>query len=359
MRIIKISILIPLLLFSIGMQYNPSNIKLPIVNCHSAILLDQASGRILYGKNQFKLLPMASTTKIMTAIVAIEKGNLKDQVIVSKRAASVSGSSVGLKAGDKITLEELLYGLMLRSGNDAAIAIAEHIGGSVEQFAELMNYKALEMGAYDTSFSSPHGLDDENHYTTAYDLAKITSYAMKNKFFTEIVQTKSISAGITGKFSKGYSNINKFLFSFRNADGVKTGYTGRAGKCLVASVNNGSERLIAVILNSNNRFSEAGKLMEYGFKTYKINKIMDKGKVCTAKFKSDKKAKYFDCYLKEDVYLPMNQQDTEKISKEINVPSIIYNIPKSDSIIGNLSLLENGNLIAKYPIYIRGVTSKN
>lgn len=180
------------------------------LNCVATALIDQDSGRVLYSINGNRMLKMASTTKIMTAIVAIEKGNLNAVETVSEKAASTSGSSAGLRAGERITLEELLYGLMMRSGNDAAVCIAESISGNVQNFVKLMNEKASEIGAYSTSFVTPHGLDADEHYTTAEDLAKITAYAMKNDIFSKIVSTKEISEGASGKFNRSYSNINKF-----------------------------------------------------------------------------------------------------------------------------------------------------
>lgn len=347
-----------MLISSTGMSFVPANKKKPILNCHSAVLIDQTSGRILYGKNEAKLLAMASTTKIMTAIVAIEQGKLNDVVTVSKKAAAVSGSTAGLANGEKIKLEELLYGLMLRSGNDAAIAIAEHIAGSVENFSKLMTYKAIELGAYSTNFVSPHGLDDEKHFTTAYDLAKITSYCMKNKLFKTIVGTRSISSGITGNFNRSYSNINKFLFSFQNADGVKTGFTGNAGKCLVASASIQNERLISVILNSSNRFAEASKLINYGLQNFTNKKIMDKGKVCSIKLKTNSKVSY-DCYLNNDVYIPLENGDSEEITKEIYVPSVVNYPLQNDSIVGNIGFFKSGVLIAKFPLYNREISLKS
>lgn len=249
------------------------------LNCVAATILDQESGRILYSKNGNKILPMASTTKIMTAIVAIERGNIKDVVTVSTKAASVPGSSAGLRAGDKVTLEELLYGLMLKSGNDAAVAIAEHIAGNVQNFVKLMNDKALEIGALNTSFITPHGLDAEDHFTTANDLAKITAYAMKNDLFAKIVATKEISSGITGPFKYSYNNINKFLFRVDNSDGVKTGYTGNAGKCLVASVRHKFGRYICVVLNSADRWKDAEKLVQYASKNYIFIKAFDRNEI--------------------------------------------------------------------------------
>ena len=162
----------------------------PVINARSALVMDFESGTILYEKNAYRKRPMASTTKIMTAIIALENCDLDEEVIISKKAAGMGGSVMGLKAETSIKMIDLLHGMLICSGNDAAVAVAEHIGGSIEGFSELMNQKALELGAYSTSFSNPHGLDAENHYTTAYDLAKITRYALNNPVFNEIVKAR-------------------------------------------------------------------------------------------------------------------------------------------------------------------------
>lgn len=240
------------------------------LNTNYAALIDLESGRLLYEKDCRKMVPMASTTKIMTAIVALENSNLGDIVTVSKRASSISGSTVGLKNGEKVTMEELLYGLMLQSGNDCAVAIAEHIGGSVEDFAYIMDSKAFDIGAFDTHFATPHGLDKVGHFTTAYDLSLITRHAMKNGTFKRIVGTKNIT--IEGYAHKRiFYNTNKMLWSFEGADGVKTGYTGRAGKCLVSSASIDGRSFICVALNSPNRWEDSKKILKYGMDNYKYN----------------------------------------------------------------------------------------
>ncbi|HHY79044.1 MAG TPA: D-alanyl-D-alanine carboxypeptidase, partial [Thermoanaerobacter sp.] len=189
----------------------------PSISAKAAIVMDQETGRVLYEKNSHEKLPMASTTKIMTLLVALEKGNLNDIVTVSKRAASVGGSSIWLSPGEKIDMESLLYGLMLNSGNDAATAIAEHIGGSVESFVEIMNQKAKEIGAYNTHFVTPSGLDIgiDDHYTTAYDLALITRYAFRYPKFAEIVSTKEKTIPWEGKeWDRYLRNKNKLLWIY-------------------------------------------------------------------------------------------------------------------------------------------------
>lgn len=241
--------------------------KPPNVSTNYAVVMDYESGRVLFQKNSNKVVPMASTTKIMTAIVALENSNPADAVTVSRRAASIRGSVIGLKEGQKITMEELLYGLMLRSGNDCAIAIAEHIAGSVGRFMAMMNSKAFDIGAFNTRFTTPHGLDADGHFTTAYDLALITKYAFKNNEFVKIVSTKKIT--IDSPFGKRtFNNINKILSIVEGADGVKTGYTGKAGRCLVSSAARNGKRVICVVLNSPRRWEDSRKLLEYGFSNY-------------------------------------------------------------------------------------------
>lgn len=330
------------------------------LKCHSAIVIDQESGRVLYGKDYKQVLPMASTTKIITAIVAIEKANINDRVVVSTKAASMRGSSAGLKPGEKISLEELLYGLMLCSGNDAAVATAEHISGSIEGFAELMNEKAIELGAYNTSFVTPHGLDAESHYTTAYDLARITAYAMKNELFSKIVSTKTISSGETGEFNRAYSNINKFLYKIENSDGVKTGYTGNAGKCLVASVKHDYGRYICVVLNSSDRWRDAEKLVKYAENNYEFVKIMNKGdKIKSFKVYGGAK-KYVNGCISKDLYLPVLKDAMEKYTMDIYAPSVIFSPISENEIIGNIVVKIDDDIIAKYSLYSdREVKRKN
>lgn len=262
-----------------NLLYNPSALARELApNARSAVLIDVASGRILYGKQIDLRLPMASTTKIMTAIIAVEKGNLKDTVIASFRAQNTGGSSIYLQAGERLTLEELLYGLMLQSGNDAAVAIAEHVGGSVEGFVDMMNYKAMEIGAYNTSFANPHGLDAWNHYTTARDLATITAYALRNETFSKIVSTKLKKIPWWGRdYDRVLKNKNKLLWRLEGCDGVKTGFTSKAGRCLVTSATRDGWQLVSVVLNCGPMWQESTNLLEYGFSTYKPFTYYDRG----------------------------------------------------------------------------------
>lgn len=228
---------------------------------HYAIALDGKTKKVLYEKKAYDNVPMASTTKIITALVAINYGNLDDVVTISKNATSIRGAKVGYHYDEKITLRELVWGLMFKSGNDAAIAIAEHLGGSIEGFSVLMNDFAKMIGIIDSNFQSPHGLDSSMHFSSAYDLAMVGSIAMENKLFCEIVSSKEILQSKSG-FSRDYRNINKILWKMPNANGIKTGYTGQAGKCLVTSVKEEDRNIIIVVLNCPERWEVTKRIYE-------------------------------------------------------------------------------------------------
>ena len=232
------------------------------VNARCAIALDKESGAVLYEQNAYEIVPMASTTKILTALIAIEQGDLDKKVIISKKAASIRGSTVGYKANEEITLRELTFGLMFKSGNDAAIAIAEELGKTTEGFADIMNHYARGIGILDSHFESPHGLDSSQHYSSAYDLALLTAKGMDYDLFREIVGSKQISKE-KYNFTREYNNINKILWRIPEANGVKTGYTGQAGKCLVSSVNNAGKDVIIVVLNCPDRWNVTEEIYKH------------------------------------------------------------------------------------------------
>lgn len=250
----------------------------PITNSRKCIIFDRDSKMVIYGKNENVKCAMASTTKIMSATIVLENANLNDEVTVSAKAAGTGGSRLGLKKEDKITVRDLLYGLMLRSGNDAAVALAEYVGGSVQGFADLMNKKAEELGLTNTHFVTPHGLDNENHYTTAYELAKLTDYALKNETFAEIVGTKTYTITING-YSKTLNNTNELLGSLNGVVGVKTGFTNGAGRCLVTEIKRGDADLITIVLGADtkkDRTKDSIKLIEYAFSNFKKVNIKEK-----------------------------------------------------------------------------------
>ena len=232
------------------------------VSARNAIALDSKTKQVLFEQNADEIVPMASTTKILTALVAITHGDLDREVTISKNAASIRGSKVGYVAGEKIRLRELLYGLMYKSGNDAAIAVAEDIGGSIEGFAKIMNDYAISLGLINSHFESPHGLDSPKHYTCAYDLALLTTKAMESELFCQICGTKSITRD-TSNFTRDYNNINKILYKIPEANGVKTGYTGQAGKCLVSSIKHEGRNIIIVVLNCSDRWNVTEKIYKY------------------------------------------------------------------------------------------------
>ncbi|WP_177505529.1 D-alanyl-D-alanine carboxypeptidase family protein [Anaerosinus sp.] len=244
------------------------------INAAGAILIDAKTGQVLYEKNSNKQLAPASTTKIMTAILAIESNRLDEKTTISKNAASVQGSTMHLQEGQLISLRELVTGLMMRSGNDAAIAIAEFLSGSVDKFIVEMNKKAREIGAIHTKFQNPHGLPTKDHYSTAYDLAWIARYAMNNPTFAEIVSTRNTSIdwedSAGNEHEQNLKNTNKLLWMLDEADGIKTGTTNEAGPCLVSSATKDDQRLIAVTLNDKNRWEDSQKLLNWGFETFDL-----------------------------------------------------------------------------------------
>ncbi len=250
-RCILVFVLITNILFFSSFEINAKNKSKPIAtNTYAAIAIDADTGDIIYEKKCYEQIPMASTTKIMTSLIALNYGKLDEKVVISQKSARVSGCEIGYKKDEEVTLRELLYGLMLQSGNDAAVAIAEHIGGSIEGFSKIMNEYAATLGVNGASFESPHGLDSANHFCSAYDLAMITKEAMKNELFNQIVSTKSLEKS-QSNFTRNYNNINKIIYIIPEATGVKTGYTGNAGRCLVSSFDLGSRKLIIVTLNSS------------------------------------------------------------------------------------------------------------
>lgn len=250
----------------------------PVLNSRKCVVYDRISKTIIYGKNENVKTAMASTTKIATAIVVLENSNLTDTVTVSSKAGGTGGSRLGLKKGDKITVNDLLYGLLLRSGNDAAVALAEFVSGSVSDFAKLMNDKADELNLTNTHFVTPHGLDNEEHYTTAYELAKLADYAMQNEKFAKIVGTKTTTITINNA-PKQITNTNELLGVLNGVVGIKTGFTNNAGRCLVTETKRDDMDIITVVLGADtkkDRTKDSVKLIEYVYSNYKMVNIEEK-----------------------------------------------------------------------------------
>lgn len=327
------------------------------VSAEYACVIDAQTGRVIYEKNAHTNHSMASTTKIMTALVALENGNLNDLVTVGKNAAGTEGTSLYLKVGDKLPLSELLYGLMLRSGNDAAIAIAEHISGSVEKFAELMTSRAKTIGAQNTSFKNPNGLDEEGHFTTAYDLAIITREALKNENFAEIVKTKSKSIQ---NGAQTVVNHNKLLNSYEGCIGVKTGYTKKTGRCLVSAAERDDVKIIAVTLNAPNDWQDHKNMLDYAFsKTVCFPLIAEQMTVNSVTVKSGE-SNTLELCADRSFYLS-ESSDTKFKNAKINlkIPDFVTAPVKKGEIIGALEifykdeLLDTINLVAASEIKYR------
>lgn len=266
------SLILCLILFAFTTGVKPPCLKTEALKLPESaeIVIDALSKRTLHEHFADEKKPIASTTKILTALVVLENCALDEVVTVSETAAGTEGSSIYLKAGERLSVEELLYGLMLRSGNDAALALAEHVAGSAEGFVKMMNERARRIGAVNSNFVTPNGLDAEGHYSTARDLALITAEAFNNPAFEKIVATKNYERSVGGV----WKNKNKLLFSFDGADGVKTGYTKKSGRCLVASATRSGSRYIAVVLNCVPTFERCAELLSSAFNSYPPRELL-------------------------------------------------------------------------------------
>ena len=299
------------------------------VTAHNAIAIDAKTREVLFDQKGYEVVPMASTTKILTSLVAISYGDLDRKVTISKNSSSIRGSTVGYRAGEEIAMRELLFGLMFKSGNDAAIAIAEDIGGNVENFANIMNDFARSFGLLNSHFESPHGLDSAKHYSSAYDLAILTSKAMENEIFREICGEKTISKD-KYNFTRDYNNINKILWQIPGANGVKTGYTGQAGKCLVSSVNYEGRNIIMVVLDCTDRWNQTAKIFKEVTDTHTFQKTTVKDLV--------NKEGYMELgSLIEDEDFTYGYKDNDEVEIEVFKP--IDDIKEGD-ILGKITLIE-------------------
>ncbi|WP_167954745.1 D-alanyl-D-alanine carboxypeptidase family protein [Anaerosporobacter faecicola] len=305
------------------------------LNARAACLMDASNMRILYGKEADQEMPMASTTKIMTLIVTLENANLDDVVKVSKNAAKQPDVQLNMQTGDEYKLGDLLYSLMLESHNDTAVAIAEHVGGTVEGFAQMMNKKAQELGCTHTNFVTPNGLDSmtEEHYTTARELGKIASYAIQNQQFREIVNTPNWTfKELTKGTSYSVSNKDRFLYIYDGAIGIKTGFTNKAGYCFVGAVEKGEKTLVSVVLasgwppNKNYKWKDTTSLMDYGMNNYQLEEIFDDTKLYEPVYVKRGKESYVDLYCEGTLQLLKSKSEEVKviyeIEKEVKAPVV-------------------------------------
>ena len=341
------------------------------INSRIALIYDRASGKAIYSKNGDKETPMASTTKIMTAIVVLENANPKDVVTINSKAAGIGGSRLGLKKNDKITVNDLLYGLLLRSGNDAAVALATHVGGSIEGFADMMNKKAQEMGLKNSHFIVPHGLDNDGHYTTAYELAKMADYALKIDKFKEIVSTRIATIYING-YARKINNTNQLLGSINGVYGVKTGFTNGAGRCLVSACKRGELDIITVIIGANTtqiRTADTIKLIEYANKNFEIVNIKEKiynefnrwleineGRIFVNKGeKNSVKLQLEDINYEK---MAIKKGNIDKIEIEVNTMFYLEAPVMEKDILGNVKILLNNEVIEVLEIYNKETINK-
>jgi len=340
-------------------------IKEPDVNSRACVVIDRKTNSVLFGKNENSKKKMASTTKIMTATIIIEKCNLSDTIEISKKAAGTGGSRLGLKTGDKITILDLLYGLMLRSGNDAAVALAEYAGGDINGFAELMNAKALELGLTNTHFETPHGLDSNEHYTTAYELAILSNYALNNPTFAKIVGTKNYTITINGS-PKDLSNTNELLGNMEGVYGIKTGFTNGANRCLVTACKRNNIDIICVVLGADTkkfRTIDSIKLINYIFNNFVVydlesfvNKNFEDWKKDNLNTFIINKGLSQDVLLNiENLYIskvPIRKDLINSFEMKVECQKYFKAPVKGNSSIGNIVISNSGKEIAKCNISI-------
>ena len=337
--------------------------NLSSINSRSYIVLDRKSGSTIVGKNENQKRKMASTTKIMTALIVLENSKLDTLVEVSKKSAGTGGSRLGLKAGDKITIHDLLYGLMLCSGNDTAVCLAESVSGNLENFSKLMNKKAKELNLNNTNFVTPHGRDNDDHYTTAYELATLSNYALNNPIFAKIVNTKTTTVYING-YPKAISNTNELLGSLSGVYGIKTGFTNGANRCLVTACKRNDMDIICIVLGADTkkfRTQDSIKLIEYTFKNFEYFNLKD---YIEKEFTNWKNRNSKNFYINKGVsqnidikydtldkeILPLKKQDIYQIrisiSSDFNLEAPVYN----GTIIGKISVLNNDTIICNTDI---------
>lgn len=322
------------------------------VSARSAVLMDAQTGRVLFEKDADRKSLIASTTKIMTALVVCEQCNVLDRMRIPKEAVGIEGSSMYLQEGEVLTVQELLYGLMLHSGNDAAVALAVYCGGTVEGFVEMMNDKARYLGLSDTHFANPNGLDHPDHYSTARDLAVLAAYAMENCVFARTVSTKTLTVG-----QRYMKNHNKLLWMVDGADGVKTGFTRAAGRVLVSSATRDGRRLVAVTIHAPNDWQDHQKLLEDGFEKYKTRQLIASGQQIGCRFVLDGAEKSVPILAAGDFFYPM--MEGEQATVVLSQPEFSYAPVTAGAEAGFAYICIGGKSVGKVPvIYGQTVESK-
>ena len=327
-----------------GLVISPDD-PLQNLTARSAVVIDAASGQVIYERNKDERRFPASTTKIMTLIIALERGNLDDVVTVSAHAAGTEGSTIWLAPGDKITLRELLYGMMLHSGNDATVAVAEHIAGSVDAFARLMTAKAKELGATDTHFVNANGLPDDAHYTTAHDMALIASYGYSLPGFEEIVSTKEITFPWVKDETHRLRNENQMLWLYEGGNGVKTGYTEAAGRCLVSAAKRDGIQLVAVVLDSNWMWNDSILLLDYGFRQIDTVTVVKAGTKVGSCAVSGSGTRRIEAQAAESIVLPV-VDGKSGYTQEVSLPKAVKAPIQAGDTVGTLHVYYEGKEVA-------------
>ncbi len=347
--------LITLLLFLLVPHAAWGAAKEPVLTAKSAIVIEASTGRILFAKGSADRRPPASTTKMMTLIVALEHGNLDDVVTTSPGAATTEGSSLWLAPGEQLKLKDMLYGMMLVSGNDATVAIAEHISGSMNKFASLMTEKAHAIGAISTNFTNSSGLPDPRHYSTAADLARIAAYGYKNPLFTQIISTKHAVIPWPGKsHDRDIYNENKLLWQYDGANGVKTGFTEEAGRCLVSGAKRDNIQLVAVVLDGDRMWEDSIKLLDYGFSRMQPVTMFRQGDIMKTVKVVDGKDDHIKLVAADTVVIPAADGDREGFSTAIAVPGSVEAPVKAGQKIGTIKTLYRNTEIASVDLLAAG-----
>ncbi len=328
----------------------PSSVQAIGTSATSSILMDMDSGRIIYENNIHEVRSVASISKIMTATLAIESGKLDKTVKVNDVVLEAYGSGIYIKPGEKLTLRDLVYGLMLRSGNDAALMIADYVGGSVSKFVEKMNQKAAKIGMKNTTFNNPSGLDEEDeigNFSTAYDMAILTSYAMKNKEYRKIVSTKKYTLK-TNKNTYVWYNKNKLLTNYEYTTGGKTGFTKKARRTLVSTASKDQLNLVVVTLNDGNDFQDHENLHEYGFSNYKKYRLLKKG---TVKIENEKYYKNETLYVKNNIDYPLREDEKQSVKLSFQLEN--KKQLKDNGKVGEVHVKVGDEVVLKEPIYVK------
>ena len=318
-------------------------LKTDAVSAKRAYVLDAVSGRVLYEKNPEERSLIASTTKIMTALIVCEQCNVLDRMRIPKEAVGIEGSSMYLQEGEVLTLQELLYGLMLSSGNDAAVALAIYCGGTVEGFAELMNDKARNLGLRGTHFENPNGLDSPGHYSTARDLAVLAAYAMENPVFRKTVSTKQLMLG-----QRSLTNHNKLLWRVEGADGVKTGYTKAAGRILVSSATRNNRRILAVTIDAPDDWNDHASLLEAGFSRFCQKQVVVKGQSVGTLEVAGGQSRKVEVLAAEDFFYAVAPEETPQLM--LPGPGFVYAPAVEGADAGVVYVLIEGKAVGKIPV---------